>query len=66
MSDSKEKIAQKNSSSATEPLRETSKDDPNPQMHNEQVRNKEAARPGEPKLDETKTLNTEPVVETTK
>ncbi len=64
MSDAKEKIAQENSSSATEPLKETSKDDPNPQIHNEQVRNKEAV--GERKLDETKTLNTEPVVETTK
>jgi len=61
MSDPKEQIAKENSSSATEPQRETSKDDPNPQMHHEQVRHREAAHP-----DETKTLNTEPVVETTK
>jgi len=66
MSDPREQIPLEKSDSSTEPQKETSKDDPNPQMHNEQVRNKEAARPGQKTLDDTKTLNTEPVVETTK
>jgi len=59
-------LGQENSSSATEPQRETCKYDVSPIKHNEEVRTQEAAHLNDPNFYDFNMWGTDPVVETTK